>query len=75
MDNMKGSTIDAMSLAIDNAAVMLFCISLAYKESSSESTPPTRLCFALTCGVVGVLQTAGSKLNIATSSTSRWCLC
>ena len=33
---MKGSTVDAMSAAIDNAAVMVFCISLAYKESSSE---------------------------------------
>ena len=36
LDNMKGSTVDAMSAAIDNAAVMVFCISLAYKESSSE---------------------------------------
>ena len=35
LDNMKGSTVDAMSAAIDNAAVMVFCISLAYKESSS----------------------------------------
>jgi len=35
---MKGSTVDAMSAAIDNAAVMVFCISLAYKESSSEHT-------------------------------------
>ena len=40
LDNMKGSTVDAMSAAIDNAAVMVFCISLAYKESSSEHTIP-----------------------------------
>ena len=42
---MKGSTVDAMSAAIDNAAVMVFCISLAYKELSSEHNPrtPTRL--------------------------------
>ena len=30
---MKGSTVDAMSDAVDNAAVMLFCVSLPYKES------------------------------------------
>ena len=44
---MKGSTVDAMSAAIDNAAVMVFCISLAYKESSSEHNgfiTLTRLC-------------------------------
>jgi hypothetical protein len=34
-DNMKGSTMDAMSLAVDNAAVMISCISLAYKESAN----------------------------------------
>ena len=33
---MKGSTVDAMSDAVDNAEVMLSCISLAYKESASE---------------------------------------
>ena len=43
LDNMKGSTVDAMSAAIDNAAVMVFCISLAYKESSSEHTIPGHL--------------------------------
>ena len=32
---MKGSTIDAMSDAVDNAEVMLFCVSLAYKESAN----------------------------------------
>ncbi len=31
-----GSTVDAMSEAVDNAAVMLSCISLAYKESASK---------------------------------------
>jgi hypothetical protein len=35
LDNMTGSTIDSMSSAIDNAAMMCFCLSLAYKESSS----------------------------------------
>jgi hypothetical protein len=34
LDNMKGSTVDAMSDAVDNAEVMLSCISLAYKESA-----------------------------------------
>ena len=29
--SMKGSTVDAMSDAVDNAEVMLFCVSLAYK--------------------------------------------
>ena len=32
---MKGSTVDAMSDAVDNAEVMLFCVSLAYKESAN----------------------------------------
>jgi hypothetical protein len=36
LDNMKGSTVDAMSDAVDNAEVMLSCISLAYKESASK---------------------------------------
>jgi hypothetical protein len=31
-----GSTVDAMSDAVDNAEVMLSCISLQYKESASE---------------------------------------
>ena len=35
LDNMKGSTVDAMSDAVDNAVVMLSCISLAYKESAN----------------------------------------
>jgi hypothetical protein len=35
---MKGSTVDAMSDAVDNAEVMLSCISLAYKESASTHT-------------------------------------
>ena len=33
---MKGSTVDAMSDAVDNAELMLICVSLAYKESASE---------------------------------------
>ena len=33
---MKGSTVDAMSEAVEEAALMLSCISLKYKESASE---------------------------------------
>ena len=33
--SMKGSTVDAMSDAVDNAEVMLFCVSLEYKESAN----------------------------------------
>ena len=35
VDMMKGSTVDAMSDAIDNADVMLYAVSEQYKESSS----------------------------------------
>ena len=35
---MKGSTIDAMSDAIDAAAVMLFGVSIKYKESANVSS-------------------------------------
>ena len=35
VDMMKGSTVDAMSDAVDNAEVMLFCVSLEYKESAN----------------------------------------
>jgi hypothetical protein len=31
----QGSTVDAMSDAVDNAEIMLSCISLAYKESAN----------------------------------------
>ena len=33
--HMKGSTMDAMSDAVDEAEVMLYCVSLAYKESGN----------------------------------------
>eukprot|EP01052_Picozoa_sp_SAG31_P038851 SAG31_NODE_5268_length_2641_cov_1.748230_3_plen_138_part_00 len=36
LEDMKGSTVDSMSDAVDNADVMLSCISLAYKESASK---------------------------------------
>ena len=36
LNNMTGSTVDAMSDAVDNAELMLICVSLAYKESASE---------------------------------------
>ena len=35
MTNMKGSTMDAMSDAIEGADVMLYGVSLAYKESAN----------------------------------------
>jgi hypothetical protein len=35
LDRMKGSTVDAMSDAIDNAAVMLYAVSEPYKESGN----------------------------------------
>ena len=35
LQDMKGRTVDSMSLAVDTAEVMLSCISLAYKESSN----------------------------------------
>ena len=35
LTNMKGSTMDAMSEAIDSADVMLYGVSLAYKESAN----------------------------------------
>ena len=73
---MKGSTVDAMSAAIDNAAVMVFCISLAYKESSSEHTQPpdTHLpVLRINVWCRRCVQTAGSKLSIATSKNTRWC--
>ena len=34
-DRMKGNTMDAMSLAVDGAACMLYGVSLAYKESGN----------------------------------------
>lgn len=35
IDHMKGQTIDAMAEAIDDATVVLFAVSLAYKESAN----------------------------------------
>ncbi len=35
LTNMKGSTMDAMSDAIEGADVMLYSVSLAYKESAN----------------------------------------
>ena len=35
LHNMKGAVVDAMAVAIDGAAVMLSCLSLAYKESAN----------------------------------------
>ena len=52
LTNMKGSTMDAMSDAIEGAAVMLYGVSLKYKESANVRHPArclypdTRLLFA-----------------------------
>ena len=37
LTNMKGSTMDAMSDAIEGADVMLYAVSLKYKESANVS--------------------------------------
>ena len=39
LTNMKGSTMDAMSDAIEGADVMLYGVSLAYKESANVRVP------------------------------------
>ena len=39
LTNMKGSTMDAMSDAIEGAEVMLYGVSLAYKESANVRLP------------------------------------
>jgi hypothetical protein len=44
---MKGSTVDAMSAAVDDAEVMLSCISLAYKESSNCRLVSTQAIWSL----------------------------
>ena len=36
-EQMKGSVMDAMAGAVDEAAAMLFCVSLAYKESGAQN--------------------------------------
>ena len=52
LSNMKGSTMDAMSDAIEGAAVMLYGVSLKYKESANVRHaarclfPDTRFVFA-----------------------------
>jgi len=35
-EQMKGSVMDAMADAVDEADVVLFCVSLAYKESGAQ---------------------------------------
>ena len=39
----KGSTMDAMSDAIEGAEVLLYGVSLKYKESASEAATTSRL--------------------------------
>ena len=43
LTNMKGSTMDAMSDAIEGAAVMLYGVSLKYKESANVRHAARRL--------------------------------
>ena len=43
IDHMKGNTVDAMSDAVDGAEVVLFGVSLAYKESANVSTHAIRI--------------------------------
>ena len=44
---MKGNSVDSISEAVENAQVMLSCISLAYKESASECLPHS--CRRMSC--------------------------
>ena len=44
LTNMKGSTMDAMSDAIEGADVMLYGVSLAYKESANVRWMRMLLC-------------------------------
>ena len=68
---MKGSTIDAMSDAIDRAEIMLYTVSLPYKESANcrlEATCEARtplLAAKLECS----LADAGRCLQTRTSSS------
>jgi len=41
-ENAAGSTVDAMSDAIEGADVMLYGVSLRYKESANVRTPQRR---------------------------------
>ena len=45
LTNMKGSTMDAMSDAIEGADVMLYGVSLQYKESANCRLEASRLPF------------------------------
>ena len=56
LTNMKGSTMDAMSDAIEGADVMLYGVSLAYKESANVRAQSSCLavwCGACSCWLVG----------------------
>ena len=44
LTNMKGSTMDAMSDAIEGADVMLYGVSLAYKESANVRVASQGMC-------------------------------
>ena len=42
---MKGSVMDAMADAVDEADAVLFCVSLAYKESGAQRLLMPASCF------------------------------
>ena len=43
---MHGSTMDAMSAAVDNAAAFVFGVSIRYKESGYGRVPICRFCLS-----------------------------
>lgn len=73
LDNMKGSIVDSMSDAVDNADVMLSCISLAYKESASKLLENWSRADRLRVSdrALSCLQTVGWKLSMGTSVVLR----
>ena len=52
LTNMKGSTMDAMSDAIEGADVMLYGVSLAYKESANVRVASQGTFRYLMCGLI-----------------------
>ena len=44
-EQMKGSVMDAMADAVDEADAVLFCVSLAYKESGVQRLLMPASCF------------------------------
>ena len=59
---MKGSTVDAMSDAVDNAELMLSCISLAYKGAWSHRGD--HLCVGVAQWLLFVAESANCRLEL-----------